>query len=141
MSRVSLERALDRVLGDLVEHHAPHGDLRLEHLAQVPGDRLALAVLVRREQELVGLGELLLQIRDDALLVGVDDVERLELVLDVDAELAVLRPLLLRDVRRPLREVADVADARLHDEVAAEVAGDGPRLGGGLDDDEAGHVA
>ena len=49
---------------------------------QVPGDRLALAVFVRREQQLVRLGELLLQIRDDVLLVGVDDVERLELVID-----------------------------------------------------------
>ena len=74
-------------------------------------------------------------------LVGVDDVERLEPVLDVDAELAVLRALLLRDVRRALREVADVTDAGLDGEAAAEVAGDGPRLGGGLDDDEAGHVA
>ena len=141
MSRVSVERALDRVLRDLVEHHAAHGDLRLQHLEEVPRDGLALAVLVRREQELVGLGELLLEIGDDPFLVGVDDVERLEPVLDVDAELAVLRALLLRDVRRALREVADVTDAGLDREAAAEVAGDGPRLGGGLDYDEAGHVA
>ena len=135
------ERALDGVLRDLVEHHAAHGDLRLQHLAEVPGDGLALAILVRCEQELVGLGELLLEIGDDPFLVGVDDVERLEPVLNVDAELAVLRALLLRDVRRALREVADVTDAGLDGVAAAEVAGDGPRLGGGLDDDEAGHVA
>ena len=135
------ERTLDRVLRDLVEDHAAHRDLRLQHLAEVPGDRLALAVLVRREQELVGLGELLLEVGDDSLLVRVDDVVRLELVLDVDAELAVLRALFLRDVRCALRQVADVTDAGLDGEAAAEVAGDRPRLGGGLDDDETGHVA
>ena len=32
-------------------------DLGLEHLQQVPGDGLALAVLVRREEELVGVLE------------------------------------------------------------------------------------
>ena len=64
------------------------------------------------------------------LLVGVDDVERVEALLDVHAELAVPLALLLRNVRGSPREVADVADARLDDEVAAEVAGDRPRLGG-----------
>ena len=104
----------------------------------MPGDRLPLPILVGCEQELVGVAELLLEVRDDVLLVGVDDVERLELALDVHAELAVALPLLLRHVRRPVRQIADVADARLHDEASAEVAGDRPRLGGGLDDDEAG---
>ena len=113
-----VERALDRVARDLVEDHAADGHLRLQHLEQVPGDRLALAVLVRREQELVGVGEQLLQLRDRLLLVRVDDVERLEVVLDVDAE---ARPrlllVLLRDVGGALGKVADVADARLDDEV------------------------
>ena len=121
-----------------MEDHPSDRHLWLQHLAQVPGDRLALAVLVRREQELVRVAELLPQVRDHTLLVGVDDVERLELVLDVHAELAVTLALLLRDVRGPVREVADVPDARLDDEVAAEVAGDRPRFGGRLDDDEAG---
>ena len=49
------ERAVDRVLRDLVEDHAPHGHLRLQHLEQVPGDRLAFAVFVCREQQLVGV--------------------------------------------------------------------------------------
>ena len=52
----------------------------------MPGDRLALAVFVRREQELVDVLELRLQIGDDLLLPRVDDVERLEVVVDVDAE-------------------------------------------------------
>ena len=58
------------------------GHLRLQLLEQVPGDRLALAVLVRREQELVGVLQLALQPGDHLLLVRVDDVVRLELVLD-----------------------------------------------------------
>ena len=58
-----LERLLDRVAGDLVEDHPPDRHLRLQHLEQVPRDRLALAIFVRREQELVGAGELLLQLR------------------------------------------------------------------------------
>ncbi len=131
-----VERAPDRVTRDLVEDHAANGHFRLQHLAQVPRDRLSLAVLVRREQELVRVAELLLEVGDDALLVRVDDVVRIELAVDVHAELAVPLPLLLRDVRRPVRQVADVADAGLHDEVAAEVSGDRPRFGGGLDDDE-----
>ena len=50
-----VERLLDRVAGDLVEDHPADGHLRLQHLEQVPGDRLALAILVRREQQLVGV--------------------------------------------------------------------------------------
>ena len=48
-----VERADDRVLRDLVEHHAADGHLRLQRLHEMPGDRLAFAVLVGREQELV----------------------------------------------------------------------------------------
>ena len=133
-----LERLLDRVAGDLVEDHPPDGHLRLQHLEQVPGDCLALAILVRREQELVGVGELLLELRDRLLLVGVDDVEGLEAVLDVDAEARPRLPLvLLGDLGGAVGKVPDVADGRLHDEVRTEVAGDRPRLRRGLDDDQA----
>ena len=90
------ERALDRILRDLVEHHPLDRHLRLQHLEQVPGDRLALAVLVRREQELGGVLQLALQLVDLLLLVGIDDVERLEVVVDVDAE---ARPRLLLHAR------------------------------------------
>ena len=106
------ERTADRVGRDLVEDHAPDWNLRLEHLEQVPGDRLALAVFVRREQHLVGLRHALLQHVDGLLLVRVEDVERLEVLFDVHAE---PRPRLLlvlgRNVSRALREVANVPDA------------------------------
>ena len=121
-----LERALDRVARDLVEDHAPHRHLRLQHLEEVPCDRLALAVLVGREQQLVGVLQPLLQVGDRCLLLGVDDVERLEVVVDVHAE---PRPLLLLvfggDVGRAFGEVADVPDARLHVEVGPEKTLDG----------------
>jgi hypothetical protein len=104
----------------------------------MPGDRLAFAVFIGREQELVGGGEELLQLADLLPLVRVDDVERLEVVLDVDAEAGpCLLLVLLGDVGRALRQIADVADARLHDEVVAEIAGDRLGLRRGLDDDEA----
>ena len=96
----------------------------------MPGDRLALAVLVRREQELVGVGEALLQVGDHLLLAGVDDVVRLESVVDVHTERPEPLALRLRDVLGAIREIAHVPDARPHGVVAPEVALDGSRLGG-----------
>ena len=130
------QRTLDRVARDLVEDHATRRHLRLQHLGQVPGDRLALAVFVRREQKLVGLVQKLLQIGDALLLLGVDDVQRLEVVVDVDAE-ASPRFLLVfgGHVGGALGEVADVADARLDVEIGTEKALDRPRFCRRFDDD------
>ena len=131
------EGALDRILRDLVEHHPLDGNLGVQDLEQVPGDRLALAVFVRREQELGGVLQLALELVDLLLLVGIDDVERLERVIDVDAEAG---PRLLlhrgRNVGGAIRKIADVADRRFHDVAVAEVPGNGLCLGRGLDDDE-----
>ena len=103
---------------------------------RVPGDRLPFAVLVRREQELVGVLQLALQPGNHLLLVRVDDVVRLELVLEVDAERAEALPFLLRDVGGALRQVTDVTDAGLDDELGTEVPGDRLRLGGRFDYDQ-----
>ena len=131
------EGALDRILRDLVEHHPLDGNLGVQDLEQVPGDRLALAVFVRREQELGGVLQLALELVDLLLLVGIDDVERLERVIDVDAEAG---PRLLlhrgRNVGGAIGKIADVADRRFHDVAVAEVPGNGLCLGRGLDDDE-----
>jgi len=84
-----------------VEDHPAGGDLGLELLEQVPGDGLALAVLVCREVELVGVLEERLELGDLLLLVGRDDVEGLEVVIDVDAEAGPrLGAELLRDLGR-----------------------------------------
>ena len=86
----------------------------------------------------VGRLELRLQVAHDRLLLRVDDVERLEVVVDVDAE---PRPRLLlrggRNLRGALREVADMADRRLDHVVLPEVPRDRLRLRWRLDDHEA----
>ena len=118
-----VDGVLDGGLGDLVEHHPLHGHRRLQHLEEVPRDGLALAVLIRREVELVGVLERPLQLGDRRLLAGVHLVVDLEVVVDVDAE--------------PLGgQVADVAHRREHGELAAQEALDGAGFGGGLHDHE-----
>ena len=76
----------DRLLGDLVEDHALEA-LRIaaDRLAQVPGDRLALAVEVGREIDRVGLLRELAQLGDDLLLAGQDLVVGGPVVVGVDA--------------------------------------------------------
>ena len=130
--------ALDGFLGDLVEDHALDGDLGLQGLLEVPGDRLALAVLIRGEVELVGRLQRPLELGDLLLLVGVDDVVGREVVVDVDAE-PPERPAL--DLGRHLArrgDVADVADGGLDEPVLAQIARDRLGLGRALDDDQFG---
>ncbi len=132
-----LDGGLDRLLGDLVEDHPADRHLGLELVEEVPGDGLALAVLVGGEEELGGVLEQPLELGHVRLLVAGHHVVGGEVVVDVHAE---PRPRLAldlgRDVGGALREVADVPDGGLHDVVAAEVARDRLRLGGRLDDDE-----
>ena len=125
-----LERRLYGTARDLVEHHAAHRDLRLEDLDQVPADRLALAVLIGSEQQLVGLLEGALELGNGRLLRRLDDVKWLERLVDLDAE---ARPGLslvpLGDLRGVGGQVADMADTRLDDELRAEKLRQGLRLG------------
>lgn len=102
----------------------------------MPRDGFALAVLIGGEEEFVGLGQQLLELPDLGLLVGVDDIDGLEVVFDVHPEAAYLAGVLVRDLGRAVREVADVPDARLDDVSGAEIALDRLRLGRRLDDDE-----
>ena len=133
--------ARDRFGRDLVEDHPAGGDLRLQFLEQVPGDCLALAVLVSGEVELVGVLQQRLELGDLLLLVAGDDVERGEVVVDVDAEPSPgLSTVLLGDLRRLVGHVADVADARFDHVSLAQVAGDGARLVGRLHDHQPGAV-
>ncbi len=111
-------------------------DLRLQHFLEVPRDGLALAVLIRGEEEFVGLAQQLLELLDLLLLVRVDHVDGLEVVFDVHTEAAHLAGVLLRHLRGAVGKVADVPDARLDDVAGAQVALDRLRLGRRLDDDE-----
>ena len=45
--------ALDRVFGDLVEHHPLNGHLRIKELQQVPTDRFPFPVFVCGQQQLI----------------------------------------------------------------------------------------
>lgn len=76
----------DGGLGDLVEDHAAHRHLGLEHFQQVPGNGLTLAVGVCCEVELIALLQLGLEVSDLLLLVLADDVERGEVILRVNTE-------------------------------------------------------
>jgi hypothetical protein len=90
-----IERLLDRVLGDLMEHDAAHRHLRLEHLRQVPADGFTFAVRVGGQQNLRRVFHRGLQMRDLLLLVVGNDVVGLEVTVDIDAESS---PLLLLDL-------------------------------------------
>jgi hypothetical protein len=111
--------------------------LGFELVEEVPGDGLALAVLVGGEVELVGVLQQRLELGDVRLLVAWHDVVRLEAVVDVDRQPA---PRLVLDLRRgvggALRKVADVADGRLDDVVVAEEVTQHLGLLRRLDDDE-----
>ena len=114
------ERLPDRGLGDLAERHAARLLRRdVRGLGHVPGDRLAFAVEVGREVDEVGPLGRLLDVGDLLAPVVVDDVLGGEIVVDVDAELA---------LAGVLGEVADMTVGREDTVVVAEVALDGPRL-------------
>ncbi len=131
-----LLRALDGLLGDLVEHHALDRHLGLEHLQEVPRDGLALAVLIGCEEELVGFLQRPLELGDRLLLRVGDDVVGLEAVVDVDRELAERTLLELGGQVLGLDEVTDVSDGRLDLVSVTEVLRDRLRLRGALDDHE-----
>jgi hypothetical protein len=95
----------------------------------MPGDGLALAVAVSGQIQLVDSLEQVLQLGDGALLIGADDVERLEVGIDVDAKARPrLRLVLGRDIGGGTRQVPDVPPRGLDDVVRAQVAGYFARL-------------
>src|SRR5690606_24085105 len=120
---------------DLVEDHALDGHLGLEGLQQVPGDGLALAVLIGGEQELVGVLQCALELGDGLGLAVGDDIVGVEVVLDVDRVLAVRLLVLGRDVLL-VRQVADVTDGAEDFVAVAEVPLNRSHLRRGLDDDQ-----
>ena len=126
----------DRFLGDLAEHHPLDRDLGLQRFQEMPGDRLALAVTISGEVELVGVLEQPFEFSDLLLLVDVDDVVGREVVVDVDAELAERAALHLRGHLRGGRDVPDMANGGLDVEIRPEVARDVRDLPRGLDDHE-----
>ena len=119
---------VDRGLGDLMEHHALHRDLRLEVLEKMPADGLALAVFVGGEVQLAGIFHQHPQVPHHLCAANCQLICRLETVVDVD--------------RQTLAgQVGDVPNRGAHIERVAQELGDGLGLCGGFDDDKwFGHV-
>ncbi len=125
-----LKGCLHCAFGNFIEHHAKgwYGwFLGNDLLGQVLADRFAFAIRVSGKIDRVGGLRSLLQIRNDLLVVtllgvGNDFVMRLEIILDVDAQ--VFR-----------RQILDMPDRGHHDEVLAEIFIDRFRLGGRFDYD------
>src|SRR5262245_6079545 len=123
-----IEGVLDRVLGDLVEHHAEdrlarHPARPGDQFGDVSADGLAFAVRVGRDVD--GLGRLsrLFDISDDLLLAWHYFIRRLEIIFDVNAEAL-------------FRQVLDVADRGDDFEVLAQIFIDCLRLRWRFDDYE-----
>ena len=131
-----LQGTLDRFLRDFVEHHAAHGNLRLQDLQEVPRDGLTLAVLISCQIEFVALLEEFLEFGDLFLLVRVHHVVGRETVIHVDGEAAEGPLLHVLGQLGGLRKVADVADGGGHVVVGTQVSLDGGCLRRRLHDHE-----
>ena len=106
-----------RALRYLMEQYAADGALDLSELVgDVPRDRLALAVGVGRQVDVVGLLGLRLDFLEHLRLAGDDVVLGLEVVVDGDPESA-------------LGQIHHMADRRDDLKVGAQIALDGFRLG------------
>ncbi len=110
----------DGFLGDLVKDDPLDRALGLQHLAQVPADRLTLTVRVGRQQHFGGFLDGGLELPDPRLPVRRDDVVRLEAVVHVHAH-PPPRLLLdrLGDLAGVLGQIADMPHARLDPELVA----------------------
>ena len=119
-----LDSGLDGRLRDFVEDDAAvRRRVDAEDVGEMPCDGLALAVRVACEVDFRSVLRIFLERLDEVALATDVDVFRREVVVDVDAELA-------------LRQVAQVAHRCANHVLAAEVFLDGLGLGWRLDDDE-----
>jgi len=127
----------DRLGRYLVEDHPLGRYPRLEFLHQVPGNGLALAVLISGEQEFVSVLEQLLELCDLLPFVGIHDIKRLEVMVDIDAQASPrFASIFCRNLSSLIRHITNMADAGFHDVVLAKEASDRPRLPRRLDDDQ-----
>ena len=102
----------------------------------MPGDRFAFAVLVRCENEFVGIFHQRLEFADLGALIGVNHIERLKALFNIDALFGPGDSLIfLRDIGGALGQVADMADRCLHNVFVPQEAANFARLRRGLNDD------
>ena len=97
-----LQGLADRLFGDFVKHQAMDRHLRLQHLAEMPTDGLPLAVFVRRQIQVLGVLEHVLEFADLRDLVAGNHVDGIEILVDVHAQVGPVFPLEFgRDFLRP----------------------------------------
>src|ERR1017187_3981513 len=97
--------------------------LALQDLPQMPGNRLPFAIRVGRKVNVFRAFRCLLQFGDKCFPLGGDLVRRLEILLDLDTELA-------------LGQIPDVTHGGLHTEVRAQVLVDRLRFRGRFNDNQ-----
>ena len=95
----------------------------------MPRDGFAFAVRIGSQIEFVGILELGFELRNLLLLVRIDHVIGLEVIFQVDGELADRGLLQFRRQLRGLRKVPDMTDRGIDDEAVAQVLGDRLTLG------------
>ena len=126
-----LQRLEDGLAGNFVEDHAAHGLFRVEHLAEMPADALALAIFVGGQENLVGALQGLLQFGNYLAFFVRHHVQRFEVGLDVDAQARPFLPLQLgRDFGGRRRQVTDMTHACLDLVVAGQEFSNRFRFGG-----------
>ncbi len=107
----------------------------LEHLVQMPRDRFPFAVFVRRQIEVFGLLDRILQFADLLLFLRWNDVHRLKPLVGIHPQIGPrFRLELLRDLFLSLRQISNVANASLDLIVASQVFRNRLRFGWRLDD-------
>ncbi len=112
------------VLGDLVELDPTHGAITgIDRLDQVPRDRLALPVGVRRHKDLVGALSLAPQLLHRFRLLAWNQVLGLKVPVQVHAQLA-------------LGQISNVPERSEHVIIAPKVLSDGFRFRGRFHDNE-----
>jgi hypothetical protein len=121
-----LERFLHGLFSDLVKGYAANLFLlfgrRTQLNCEMVCDRLALAVRVRRQKDLIGLGRRPLQLRDDFLLARRNNQRRLKCAA------------FQFNTNVVFRQVHDVAHRGQHLKALAQILLNRLRLGRGLDD-------
>ena len=84
----------------------------------MPTDGLPFAVFVRRQIQVFGVFEQVLELADLGRLAGRNDVDRVEILVDVHAQVGPFLSLIFGgNLLGPLRQIADVADAGLDGEI------------------------
>ncbi len=130
---------MNRLLGDLVKHEPMDRHFRPQYLAEVPTDGLSLAVFIGGQIEFRGVFQQTFEFSDLLALRSGDDVDRLEIMVDVDAQIGpVFLFVLFGYFLGPLRQIADVADAGLDRIGAAEELADRSGFGRRFDDHQGG---